>query len=89
MTNGKHTNQKIQIKEFYFYARNYPNLKDGFIVRYADDFKIMCRTYDEAQRWYYATVDFLKNKVEARCQPREIQSNQYEEKLVNIFRIQD
>lgn len=33
---------------FYHYARKYTNLKDGFIVRYADDFKIMCKTYDEA-----------------------------------------
>lgn len=27
----------------------YTNLKDGFIVRYADDFKIMCRTYKDAK----------------------------------------
>ena len=58
-------------KSFYFYARNYTNLKDGFIVRYADDFKIMCRTYDEAQRWYYATVDFLKTRLKLDVSPEK------------------
>ena len=38
-------------KGFANYARQYTNLKDGYIVRYADDFKIMCRTYPEAQRY--------------------------------------
>ena len=52
-------------------ARNYTNLKDGFIVRYADDFKIMCRTYDEAQRWYYATVDFLKTRLKLDVSPEK------------------
>ena len=36
---------------WYTYARKYTNLKDGFIVRYADDFKIMCRTYKDAKRY--------------------------------------
>ena len=58
-------------KSFYSYARNYTNLKDGFIVRYADDFKIMCRTYDEAQRWYYATVDFLKTRLKLDVSPEK------------------
>ncbi|SCC52692.1 group II intron reverse transcriptase/maturase [Bacillus mycoides] len=45
------------------YARKYTKLKAGYIVRYADDFKIMCRTYQEAKRFYYATVDFLKSRL--------------------------
>lgn len=48
---------------WFTYARKYTNLKDGFIVRYADDFKIMCRTYKDAKRYYYATVDFLKTRL--------------------------
>lgn len=58
-------------KSFYSYARNYTNLKDGFIVRYADDFKIMCRTYNEAQRWYYATADFLKTRLKLDISPEK------------------
>ncbi|MFY0805593.1 group II intron reverse transcriptase/maturase [Peribacillus frigoritolerans] len=45
------------------YARKYTKLKAGYIVRYADDFKIMCRTYQEAKRFYYATVDFLESRL--------------------------
>ncbi|MBT2669070.1 group II intron reverse transcriptase/maturase [Bacillus sp. ISL-4] len=45
------------------YARKYTKLKAGYIVRYADDFKIMCRTYQEAKRFYHATVDFLKSRL--------------------------
>ncbi|MEK5389567.1 group II intron reverse transcriptase/maturase [Margalitia sp. FSL K6-0131] len=45
------------------YARKYTNLKDGYIIRYADDFKIMCRTYKDAKRYYHATVDFLKKRL--------------------------
>ncbi|WP_054637867.1 group II intron reverse transcriptase/maturase [Thalassobacillus sp. C254] len=48
---------------FRHYARKYTNLKTGYLVRYADDFKIMCRTYQEAKRFYYATVDFLKSRL--------------------------
>ncbi|MGN0735634.1 MAG: group II intron reverse transcriptase/maturase [Anaerovoracaceae bacterium] len=48
---------------WFSYARKYTRLKDGFIVRYADDFKIMCRTYAEAKRYYYATIDFLKCRL--------------------------
>lgn len=48
---------------WFTYARKYTNLKDGFIVRYADDFKIMCRTYKDAKRYYYATVDFLNTRL--------------------------
>jgi group II intron reverse transcriptase/maturase len=62
---------------WYYYAREYTNLKDGFIVRYADDFKIMCRTYDEAQRWYHATVDFLKARL-------KLDISQEKSKVVNL-----
>ena len=53
------------------YAHNYTNLKDGYIVRYADDFKIMCRSYEEAQRWYHATVDFLEKRLSLEVSPEK------------------
>jgi len=56
---------------FYHYARKYTNLKDGFIVRYADDFKIMCKTYDDAQRYYHAVVDFLKIRLGLDVSPEK------------------
>ena len=57
--------------KFHNYAHQYTNLKDGYIVRYADDFKIMCRTYAEAQRFYYAVVDFLKNRLDLDISPEK------------------
>ncbi|MFV5170045.1 group II intron reverse transcriptase/maturase [Bacillus cereus] len=59
------------------YARKYTNLKDGFIVRYADDFKIMCRTYIGAKRYYYATIDFLRTRL-------GLEINQQKSKVVNL-----
>lgn len=46
-------------------------LKSGFIVRYADDFKIMCSTYGEAQRFYHSTVDFLNKRLKLEISPEK------------------
>ena len=62
---------RMTTKGWLGYAKKYTNLKDGYIVRYADDFKIMCRTYDEAQRWYHATVDFLKTRLKLDISPEK------------------
>ena len=53
------------------YARKYTNLKDGYVVRYADDFKIMCRNYTDAQRYYHATIDFLKSRLKLDISPEK------------------
>lgn len=53
------------------YARKYTNLKDGYVVRYADDFKIMCRSYTDAQRYYHATIDFLKSRLKLDISPEK------------------
>ncbi|MGE6600153.1 group II intron reverse transcriptase/maturase [Lysinibacillus fusiformis] len=58
-------------KGFYQYARKYTKLKGGYIVRYADDFKIMCRSYKDAQRFYYATVDFLEKRLGLEVSPEK------------------
>lgn len=62
---------RAKSKGWFGYARNYTDLKDGYIVRYADDFKIMCRTYEEAKRWYHATVDFLKTRLKLEISPEK------------------
>ncbi|MCY8235550.1 reverse transcriptase domain-containing protein, partial [Priestia endophytica] len=72
----KPSNFKTNIN-FRHYARKYTNLKDGFIVRYADDFKIMCRTYQGAQRYYHATIDFLNNRL-------GLDINRKKSKVVNL-----
>jgi len=65
--------QRVSTKHLGFrgYARKYTKLKTGYIVRYADDFKIMCRTYEEAQRFYHATVDFLKSRLGLEISPEK------------------
>lgn len=65
------------IGSFRYYARKYTNLKGGYIVRYADDFKIMCRSYPEAQRFYHATVEFLKARL-------GLTINEEKSKVVNL-----
>jgi len=70
---------RMNSKGWLSYARKYTNLKDGYIVRYADDFKVMCRTYDEAQRWYHATVDFLKTRLKLDISPEK-------SKVVNLHK---
>lgn len=59
------------------YAKKHTRLKSGFIVRYADDFKIMCSTYEEAQRFYHSTVDFLNKRLKLEISPEK-------SKIVNL-----
>lgn len=40
------------------------NLKEGYIVRYADDFKIMARSYNAANRWFHAVKQYLKDRLD-------------------------
>lgn len=39
------------------------NLKECYIVRYADDFKVVCRTRTQALKMNYAIKDFLKTRL--------------------------
>ena len=39
------------------------NLKEIFIVRYADDFKIFCRTYKDAKKIFEASQNWLKERL--------------------------
>ncbi len=45
------------------------NLKEGYLVRYADDFKICCKTKEEAERWYHATTQWLKDRLDLDFAP--------------------
>jgi group II intron reverse transcriptase/maturase len=52
-------------------ARQNSNMKEGFLVRYADDFKVMCKSYSEAQRYYHAIVDFLNIRLGLEISPEK------------------
>ena len=47
----------------YVWLRKNSSLKNGFIIRYASSFKIICSDYQTAQRWFFATKKWLKNNL--------------------------
>jgi RNA-directed DNA polymerase len=49
------------------------NLKEGYIVRYADDFKILCRDWKSAQKWYHAVKLYLKDRLNLDISPEKSQ----------------
>ena len=38
-------------------------LKEGYLIRYADDFKICCKTKEDAIRWYHAVTQWLQDRL--------------------------
>lgn len=66
------SNQWESFKTKYPYSRNdtrmikmrkTSKLKECYIIRYADDFKIMCHTRNEAERIFIAVKRWLKRKI--------------------------
>lgn len=39
------------------------NLKEGYLVRYADDFKVFARNSQEAYKWFHAIKKYLKKRL--------------------------
>ena len=56
-----------------FNALKRSNLKQGFLVRYADDFKILCKDWRTAQKWYHAVRLFLKDRLKLDISPDKSQ----------------
>jgi group II intron reverse transcriptase/maturase len=52
-------------------------LKECFIVRYADDFKVLCRTRSQAIRMNYAIKDFLKTRL-------HLETSDEKSKVINL-----
>lgn len=53
------------------------NLKEIYIVRYADDFKIFCRKRSDADKVFYATKKWLKERL-------SLDINEEKSKVVNL-----
>ena len=53
------------------------NLKEIYIVRYADDFKIFCRDYNTASKIFIATQNWLKERLGLDISPQK-------SKIVNL-----
>jgi group II intron reverse transcriptase/maturase len=66
----------IPTKHQYHVASKYralrkSNLKEVFIVRYADDFKFFCRTYEDAKNIFEATKLWLKERLDLEISPEK------------------
>ena len=55
----------------YRWMKAYTNLKEMFIVRYADDFRIFCRTKDEAERAKTAITQWLSERLRLEVSPEK------------------
>ncbi|WP_179886331.1 group II intron reverse transcriptase/maturase [Bacillus sp. es.036] len=66
----KHNGSKIQ-------ALKRSNLKECYIVRYADDFKVLCRTRSQAMKMNYAIKDFLHTRL-------HLEASEEKSKVVNL-----
>lgn len=47
------------------------NMKEGYIVRYADDFRIMTRSYRMATKWFHAVRLYLKDRLKLDISPEK------------------
>ncbi len=54
-------------------AKKRTNLKEGYLVRYADDFKILCKDGKTAQKWYHAVKLYLKDRLGLDISPEKSQ----------------
>lgn len=59
----KTNKQGTEIKSHTYRALRQSNLKEIYIVRYADDFKIFCRNYHDAKRAYIAVSQWLQVRL--------------------------
>lgn len=53
------------------------NLKECYIIRYADDFKIICRTKEQADKMFMATKKWLKDRL-------KLDISEEKSKIVNL-----
>ena len=64
-------NRMSNVAAFRTYAKKYTNLKDGFLIRYADDFKIFTSSYPNAVKLFHATKDWLKERLGLDISPEK------------------
>ena len=59
------------IKSHTYRALHRSNLKEMYLVRYADDFKIFCRSYKDAVKAFEATKRWLKDRLGLDISPEK------------------
>ncbi|MDR7003098.1 group II intron reverse transcriptase/maturase [Neobacillus niacini] len=64
-------NKPYKTREGELYAKKRTNLKEGYLVRYADDFKILCRDGKTALKWYHAVRQYLRERLKLDISPEK------------------
>jgi group II intron reverse transcriptase/maturase len=72
-------NGVVDKNQKYEMLRKGSNLKECYIVRYADDFKIFCRKRSDAEKLFIAVKDWLKERLGLDISPEK-------SKIVNLKR---
>ncbi|WP_054743786.1 reverse transcriptase domain-containing protein [Cellulosilyticum ruminicola] len=68
---GKIRSDRIDYSSKYATLRKRSNLKEMWIVRYADDFKIFCKDYKSAQKIFIATKNWLHERLGLEVSPEK------------------
>jgi len=63
--------KNLKTREGQLLAKKRTHLKEGYIVRYADDFKIICRDWKTAEKWYHAVKLYLKERLKLDISPEK------------------
>lgn len=66
-------NESYKTRTGELYAKKRSTLKEGYIVRYADDFKVLCRDWRTAHKWYHAVKLYLKERLKLDISPEKSQ----------------
>lgn len=66
MFNSKH---KYSNSSKLYRALKGTTLKEGYLIRYADDFKLLTRTYSMAKRWYQAIRKYIETHLKLEISP--------------------
>ena len=72
------SSQWLEYKSHHQYTHNHKfralkttKLKEMYIVRYADDFKIFCRNYNDAKKTFAAVKDWLETRLHLEVSPEK------------------
>jgi RNA-directed DNA polymerase len=63
--------KSLKTREGQLLAKKRTHLKEGYIVRYADDFKFLCRDWKTAEKWYHAVKLYLKERLKLDISPEK------------------
>ena len=64
-------NKPYKTREGELYAKKRTNLKEGYLVRYADDFKILCRDWKTLKSGIMLLRQYLKERLKLDISPEK------------------